>query len=66
MLEVKKAAPQKRYMDDIPAIDMFKYNVRGLVAIIGNGHLYGFVLPEHVEQAEAMRVAYDAALETEG
>lgn len=61
MLEIKRVESRKRYMDDIPIADIVKYNVRGLVAITGNGHLYGFVLPEHVKQAEAMRVEYDAA-----
>lgn len=63
MLEIKREESRKRYMDDIPIIDVLKYSAKGLVAITGNGHVYGFVLPEHVEQAEAMRVAYDAATE---
>jgi hypothetical protein len=60
MLEAKKASSKKVYMDDLTPIDMLKYTLRGLVPITGNGHVYGFALPEHVQQAEAMRAAYDA------
>lgn len=65
MLKTKKES-RKRYIDDIPITDVLKYSAMGLVAITGNGHLYGFVLPEHAEQAEAMRMTYDAVPEEEG
>ena len=60
MFEVKTATSRKVYMDDLTPIDILKYTLRGLVPIMGNGHVYGFALPEHVKQAEEMRDVYDA------
>lgn len=60
MLEIMHAPSKKRYMDDMPMCDVMKYISQGLVAVTGNGHLYGFVFPEHLKEAEKMRIAYDA------
>jgi len=60
MLEIMKKESAKKYLDDMPPAEAMKYISLGMVAVTGNGHLYGFVFPEHIREAENMRVAYDA------
>ena len=50
----------KQYLDDMTIEEALKYNVQGLKLVTGNGHVYACVMPEHADQAESMRVAYDA------
>lgn len=51
---------RKEYMDDVKIKDAYKYMQKGLVAVTGNGHIYGFVMPKHEDQTEEMRKIYDA------
>ena len=60
MLEIQRKETAKKYLDDITIADIQKYHSVGMVAVTGNGHIYGFVYPEHLKEAEAMRTAYDA------
>lgn len=59
-LVTEKNKPSKRYLDDMTLAEAMKYISLGMVAVTGNGHLYGFAFPEHIRKAEDMRVAYDA------
>lgn len=56
----KETKIEKRYLDDMPLSEAMKYISLGMVAVTGNGHLYGFAFPEHTRKVEDMRVAYDA------
>ena len=54
---------RKEYMDEITIDDAFKYMQMGLVAVTGNGHVYGFIMPKHEDQTEEMRKTYDACIQ---